>query len=66
MRMGCHGLYCWGSTLSIWRLCGERLAEGMLSPRALSSSKLRGGAKPAAEGPPDDKVSEPERDSGPA
>lgn len=66
VRMGCHGLYCWGLALSIWRLWGERLAEGMLSPRALSSSKLRGGAKPATEGPPDDKVCEPERDSGPA
>lgn len=47
--------------MSIWRLLGETLAEGMLSLRAASSSKLRGGAKPAAEGPLDDKVSEPER-----
>lgn len=48
--------------MSIWRLLGETLAEGMLSLRAASSSKLRGGAKPAAEGPPDDKVTEPKRD----
>ena len=64
--MGCHGIYSWGLTLSIWRLLGETLAEGMLSLRAASSSKLRGGAKPAAEGSPDDKVTEPKRDSGPA
>lgn len=47
--------------MSIWRFLGRRW---QLSLRAASSSKLRGGAKPAAEGPPDDKVMNP-RDSGP-